>query len=177
MSAMKTTFCRKSWWLGVLLGCCWSPPIEAQGVIGASLPSETIKWHNSLAKDFKAGRTNNVPLLHMDWFSDPSRSSPGYYTVHWFSVSPSGSASTGVSSISNGARHYTLNKSNLLVLLEAVGKLPEPPTETLAYKRQIVISGIRSNEWFHAVYDRGRIPKEVMEVYRQSRAHLDAYMH
>jgi hypothetical protein len=68
-----------------------------------------------------------------------------------------------------------LNTNNLLSLLDAVAKLPEPPKATLIYERQIIISGIRSNKWFHAIYDRASIPKEVMEVYKRSGAYLEAY--
>ena len=104
----------------------------------------------------------------MDWFSDPNSPSPGYYRVHWFVLNPSGAASEGASSFSNYTHWGTLNQTNLALLLEAVDKLPEPPKGTLPYERQILISGIRSNEWFHAVYDRANIPEEVKKVYQLS---------
>ena len=152
------------------------PTAQAQGVIGAVLPCQTAEYHKSLARDFKSKRTNDIPVLRMDWFSDPDIPSPGFYRVHWFTLNRSGLASTGVSSISNFARWPTLDKTGLLLLFEAVSRLPEPPRGTLPYERQIIISGIRSNEWFHAVYDRARIPKEVKEVFKRSEAHLEAYM-
>jgi hypothetical protein len=146
-------------------------------VIGAGLPSHTVKYDDSLAATYKSGKTNAVPLLRLYWFSDPDGHTPAYYRVHWFNLDQSGQASTGVSSISNGARWYILNKTNLLSLLEAVKKLPGPPKERLAYERQIIISGVRSNEWFRAVYDRVAIPKEVAEVFKRTGAHLEAYNH
>jgi len=87
--------------------------------------------------------------------------------VHWFNLDQSGQASTGVSSISNFTHWYTLSKTNLLSLLEALGNLPEPPKGKLPYERQIMISGIRSNEWFRAIYDRAAIPKEVATVFER----------
>jgi len=59
---------------------------------------------------------------------------------------PSDQASNGRSSFSNSAFSYTLSREDIYSLLEAVGKLPEPGS--LPYERQIIISGIRSNEWF-----------------------------
>ena len=168
---------KATWRLAILLAVCGAPSIEAQGVIGAALPSDTVKYDDSLAATYKSGKTNAVPLLRLYWFSDPDGQTPAYYRVHWFSLAQSGQASTGVSSISNGAGWYTLSKADLLSLLEAVGKLPEPPKETLAYDRQIIISGVRSNEWFRAIYDRAAIPKEVAEVFKRTGAHLEAYIH
>lgn len=171
---MKTAFCCRGICLGVLLGAWWSYSVEAQGVEGAGAPSGIIKWHEKLAQDYKSGKTNDLLLLRMDWFSDPNSPSPGYYRVHWFTLRPSGHVFGGASSISNGGYVYTLNKTDLALVVEAINKLPEPPVEPLPYERQIVISGVRSNEWFHAVYDRANIPKEVTEVFKKSRAPLEA---
>jgi hypothetical protein len=69
-----------------------------------------------------------------------------------------------------------MSATDLQSLMEALNKLPEPPKGELVYERQILISGIRSNEWFHAVYDRAAIPKEVSEVFNRSGLHLEAYI-
>jgi hypothetical protein len=172
---MRTAFGHKSFWLGVLLAVCWSRWSKAQGVIGASLPSDTINYDNTLASNFKSGKTNELPLLRLNWFSDPCGPNQAYYRIHWFSLGASGEARAGVSSISNGSVGCTLNKTNLLSLVEAVNRLPEPPKDALPYERQIIISGIRSNQWFRAIYDRATVPKEVREVFNQSGARLDDY--
>jgi hypothetical protein len=163
--------------LCLLLGCCLPSPGEAQGVIGAELPSEITNYDNSLAENFKAGRTNGIPLLRLYWFSDPDRPSPGYYRVHWFNLDASGQASSGVSSFSNGATWHTLSQTNLLSLRAAISQLPESSKEKLPYERQIIVSGVRSNEWFRAVYDRANIPKEIRAIFKQSEAHLEDYVH
>jgi hypothetical protein len=177
VSPMTKATCKATWWLAILVAVCAAPSTDAQGVIGAELPSDTVKYDDSLAATYKSGKTNAVPLLRLYWFSDPDGHTPAYYREHWFSLAQSGQASTGVSSISNGARWYALSKTDLLSLFEAVRNLPEPPKGTLAYERQIIISGVRSNEWFRAIYDRAAIPKEVAEVFKRTGAHLEAYSH
>jgi hypothetical protein len=136
---------------------------------GQSIPgtdhSDNIKGHASLAARFKAGDTN-VPLLSMTWFSGGSS---------FCSVERSGKVISGHSGFYNSGRITgPLDATNRHLLIETMNRLPPPPNELLPDRRQILVSGIRSNKWFHAVYDRANIPEPVSKLYAITGAQIEA---
>jgi hypothetical protein len=58
-------------------------------------------------------------------------------------------------------------------LLEAaINSLPASSKMSLPSERQILISGIRSNQWFERVYDRANVPADVEMLYELTGAYL-----
>ena len=135
----------------LMLPCLASP---AQ-TVGTS-PAMIIAEHELLNTRFRAGDTNS-PALVMDWYSRGG---------HMCRVERSGkvlSAFSGFSSFTTPNKGQ-LDSTNQLLLAQAIDVLPQSKAPVTA-ERQIHVSGIRSNQWFHFVYDRGRIPKEVRKLY------------
>jgi len=130
---------------------------NAQGMRGSDLAS-TIKWHDELASRFKAGDTN-VPLLSMAWF----------FSGVWFcNVDQAGGVSAGLDtghSIRGGLGKVPLNETNRALIVQLINSLPPPPSQLVPDERKIVLSGIRSNQWFQNIYDRANVPKEVEQLY------------
>ena len=50
--------------------------------------------------------------------------------------------------------------------------LPPSSSKSLSKERQILVSGIRSNQWFERVYDRANIPAEAEKLYELTGAYL-----
>ncbi|HEX3857416.1 MAG TPA: hypothetical protein VHY30_08980 [Verrucomicrobiae bacterium] len=141
-------------------------------VIGEIYPSSLtggtrgryMRAQEHYAEAFKAGDTN-VPLLEMDWFAP---------TVHFCRVSQSGkgSARRDVGHAIQAGVSISLDETNLQALVETINHLPAPPKKSLPVERQIVVGCIRSNQWFHAVYDRANIPNELEIISEITGAYL-----
>lgn len=125
--------------------------------------------HTRFASKFKAGDTN-APLLAMDWFSE--------HGVYFCRVSQSGNvrsardvghAIQGGSGISS---RFSLDSTNRPLLEAAISALPASSSKSLPQERQILVSGIRSNQWFSRVYDRANVPPEVESLYELTGAYL-----
>jgi hypothetical protein len=128
-----------------------------------------IREHGRFASQFRAGDTN-APLLAMDWFSD--------HGVYFCRVSQSGNvrsardvghAIQGGSGISS---RFSLDSTNRPLLEAAINALPVSSSKSLPKERQILVSGIRSNQWFERVYDRANVPAEVERLYELTDAYL-----
>lgn len=123
----------------------------AQNIPGR-LETNSINFHEDLCKRFKAGDTN-VPLLKLDSFEGPLKGG---------SLSREGKIASGwYNGISNPGSWRSLDKTNLVLVIKAIDALPPAHNEPLPLKRQLHISGIRSNQCFHAIYDLNECPKEV----------------
>lgn len=84
----------------------------------------------------------------------------------------------GMSSFSNGSfRPPKFGNTQLLSVCKTMDQLPKPSRTNLPYERQILISGIRSNQWFHSVYDRAQIPEEVTQLFKVCGADLKVCEH
>jgi hypothetical protein len=154
--------------LGFVLGFCSMLVVFSQGLIGVVDPIERAKVHQSFVKQSNTNRTNEMPLLFMDWYSGGDK----HFTVHWCRVENSGATSCGVSSISNGASWSHLSKTNFHMLVETIESLPTPPSNSIPFVRQVIISGVRSNKGFSAIYDRADIPEAVNRLYELAAPHL-----
>lgn len=136
---------------------------------GGSTRQRHAEEHRRFASLFKAGDTN-APLLAMDWFSDH-----GVYFCRVdqagdvFSARDVGHAIQGSSAIS---ARFSLGGTNRPLVETAINALPASSGKALPRKRQILVSGIRSNQWFERVYDRANIPKEVESLYDLTGAYL-----
>lgn len=125
--------------------------------------------HTRFASQFKAGDTN-TPLLAMDWFSDNG--------VYFCRVSQSGivrSARDVGHAIQGGSRissRFSLDGTNRPLLEAVINALPASSNKSLPKERQILVSGIRSNQWFSRVYDRSNVPLEVEKLYELTGAYL-----
>src|SRR5262245_20686449 len=158
-------------WVGVSAILCLLPsvpPGQARGVA----PDVVVKRHEDEAARFKSGDTN-VPMLTMHWFKGctiwPGESEQ-VCTLLGCKVDKSGvvrQVSEGFFRISNsiGTGVSTLSSTILQALTETCNRLPSPPAAALPVLRQILISGVRSNQWFYAVYDRANIPTEVSKLF------------
>ncbi len=125
--------------------------------IPGQIESNLVHYHENLPSRFKAGDTN-VPLLRVDSLKGP---------VCTCNIEKNGRV---ITSGSNGISNWTdwnrplLTATNLQALNEAINRLPPSTTGTIPLRRQIHVSGIRSNECFHAVYDVDDLPGEVCKV-------------
>ena len=70
----------------------------------------------------------------------------------------------------------SLDVTKLNLLIQAINSLPPPSKHWLPVERQIVISCIRSNQWFHGVYDRGNPPAGVERLYEITDAYFALYI-
>ncbi len=128
-------------------------------------PSQSIKWHAELARRFKAGDTNVSPLV-VTWFDGA--------TFFVRVEEKTGKIISGFSGFSQrGSPRGTLDGTNQQLLVKTLADLPLPPKEILPDRRQILISGIRSNQWFHAVYDRAKLPEQVARLCNILDPHLN----
>lgn len=129
---------------------------------------EHIREQKHFAALFRAGDTN-VPLLAMDWFSQ---------ATHFCRVNQSGSGSARRDvgyAIQNG-NNISLDTANRFLLVQTINQLPLQSKHFLPQNRQIIISGIRSNQWFQCVYDRANVPEEVERLFEITGAYLEWFM-
>jgi WD40 repeat protein len=138
-------------------------------VLSGGTRGRHVKEQSRYAALFRAGNTN-VPLLAMDWFSD--------HGVYFCRVSQCGKVysardvsyaiqgGTGISS------RFSLDNTNRPLLEAVINSLPGSSKTSLPRERQIVISGIQSNQWFRRVYDRANVPAEVEALYDLTGAYL-----
>jgi hypothetical protein len=122
---------------------------------------------------YKAGDTN-VPLLAMDWFSEN-----GVYFCRVtqegkvFSARDVGHAIQGGTGISS---RFSLGNQERKGLLSAIDNLPAPSKSWVPTERKILVSGIRSNQWFTFVYDRANVPPAVETLYGLTAAYLEWFV-
>jgi hypothetical protein len=128
-----------------------------------------VREQKHYAELFKASDTN-APLLAMDWFSE--------HSVYYCRVSQSGDAFSArdVGYARQGGNRISLDSTNKLLLIQAINQLPLQSKHFLPKERQILISGIRSNQWFQCVYDRVNVPPEVEKLYDLTGAYLEWYI-
>ena len=129
---------------------------------------EHIREQKHFAALFRAGDTN-VPLLATDWFSQGT---------HFCRVNQSGngSARRDVGYAIQDGNSISLDDTNKLLLIQAINQLPLQSKHFLPQDRQIYISGIRSNQWFQCVYDRGNVPKQVEKLFEITGAYLEWFI-
>ncbi len=147
---------------GVLVGCLVLIGLEGQALLAQAYPgmweSNVIRNHEILIQRFKAGETN-LPLLRLSTLQGPL----------WTCVVQKSGKS--ISAESNGISNSTdwgrppLSATNLQRLVEAMNVLPAKNESSIPLKRQIHVSGMRSNDWFHFVYDVDDLPIEVYAVF------------
>ncbi len=141
-------------------GLCLGIFVATQtGALGQNIPSwfqtNSVQAHEALYSRFKAGDTN-LPLLRVDVFQGlPQTGFAGKDGKLW---------SYQCGSISNHGWSRTLGPTELALLIKVVNALPPPSKEPIPLDRQIHISGVRSNQWFHFVYDIQAFPREVEEI-------------
>lgn len=137
--------------------------------LGGGTRGKRTGEHSRFAAMFKSGDTN-APLLAMDWFSD--------HGVYFCRVSQSGNANSARDvghAIQGGNRQplrFSPNSTNRQQLEAAINCLPASSKNSLSKERQILASGIRSNQWFECVYDRANVPPELEKLYELSGAYL-----
>lgn len=117
---------------------------------------------------FENGDTN-APLLAMDWFS---------HGEHLCRVSRAGMVFAGrnVGFAIEGGHQASLDAANKFLLMQAINHLPESLQKSLPQERQLLIAGIRSNQWFECVYDRADVPGEAEKLFEITGAYLEWYI-
>lgn len=135
---------------------CFCPESSAQEIPGM-LETNAIKYHERLQTLFKAGETN-VPLLVIDSFAGG---------IHHCTLNSTGKI---ISSFSGRAANVTdwnhppLSRTNLDALISVLNRLPVPGAEEVPLYSQIHVSGIRSNEFIHYVYNVQHPPRELKHL-------------
>ena len=146
-----------------LIVCYFEYSALGQGFRGVR-PSEVIKSHENYAARFKAGDTN-TPIFAMDWF-ESCRGDDESCSSLWCRVDKAGiSKNWYLRFLGTAGGTVVLDSAKLHLLVETINQLPPPPKAWLPGVRQIIVSGIRSNQWFYGVYDRADIPKEVKNLW------------
>jgi hypothetical protein len=160
---MKTSsipsFGRLLWMLALVAGCFIPGRSPSQYIPGLE-ETNTIHFHEMLSTRFKAGDTN-VPILRMDSF----RGGASYFC----SVEASGKIFSGFSGpVSNSTdwNRSPLTGTNISNVIAILVKLPTSPTEPIPLNKQMHVSGVRSNQYFHFVYDNQKPPAEVRDLCR-----------
>jgi WD40 repeat protein len=69
-----------------------------------------------------------------------------------------------------------LDNAKRALLVASINNLPAPSKASLPKERQILISGIRSNQWFTFVYDRANVPSVVEYLYGLTEAYLEWFI-
>ncbi len=119
--------------------------------------SEIVRYHENLAQRFKAGDTN-LPLVRLNSFRWP---------LSTCSIDKSGIplvfSSNGISN-QLGRPGPAITGTNFEMLVKAINSLPSPSAAEIPLRRQLHISGSRSNGWFHYVYDLDNLPNEVRRL-------------
>ena len=120
---------------------------------------------------FESGDTN-APLLAMDWLSGPR-------SDEFCGVSRNG-AVMSARNVRNwaiqGGNRRSLDTANMFLLVQAINGLPRQSNHSLPPDRQLIVAGIRSNQWFECVYDRSNVPEEVERLYQITGAHLEWFI-
>jgi hypothetical protein len=113
------------------------------------------------------GNTNAL-ILKLSWFLFPQ----GVFSCD---VLADGQASGGLSTPMghHGGGGRALNPTNLSELFSTVANLPPPPKAQPPKERWLLVSGLRSNQWFTCIYDRGNVPLEVDRLFELTGAHLE----
>jgi hypothetical protein len=140
------------------------------GALGQNIPSwmqtNAVQAHETLNSQFKSGDTN-VPLLRLDVFQGMPQTGFARKDGRLFSYAEG--------SISNHGWSRTLGATDLARLIEVINALPPSSKEPIPLDSQIHISGVRSNQWFHVVYDINTYPKEAAEICRTFGAPFDRH--
>ncbi len=135
---------------GVLFFGYFDSSVLAQGGPGV-MEWYALRHLDELSERFKAGDTN-VPLLGVELFKG-------------FIVSRSGKLSCGWSGpVSNTGSSRMLASTNLALFVEAINSLPPHTNSPTKLNGQLHVCGIRSNQWFHLVYDLNDCPEEVKRL-------------
>ena len=137
------------------MALCVASAANGQTEWGA-LVTNRLNYIEDLGNKFKGGDTN-LPLLRLDSFA-PLQSrvvdKSGIYAYGWYN---------GISSTSNHGGDV-LDATNLLSLAEILNTLPPSAPGPVPILRQLVVSGIRSNQWFRLMYSLDNLPEEVRKI-------------
>jgi hypothetical protein len=134
------------------------PTSPVSDLLNAPAYERTFTNHLESGEAYRRGRSESL-LLRLDWFSS-------LQVVQFCLVTTMGQVEWGLRStrsIKHGGRKQ-LEDSELDSLQQAIARLPEPPSRP-APERWLLVSGIRSNEWFTSIYDRRDIPPEVERLF------------
>ncbi len=134
------------------------PTSQVSDLLNAPAYERTFTNHLECGEAYRRGKPDSL-LLRLDWFSSPQ-------VVQFCSVTTMGQVEWGLRStrsIKHGGRKQ-LEDSELDGLRQAIARLPEPPSRPDP-ERWLLVSGIRSNEWFTSIYDRRDIPPEVERLF------------
>ncbi len=129
--------------------------------LGQAIPSwcqtNAVQYHEKLQDQFKSGDTN-VPLLMVTVFQGLPHYGFARKDGHLFSFSDG--------QISNHAQGRTMGPTDIARFIEAINALPPSSKAAVPLDSQMHISGMRSNQWFHVVYDIRSYPTQVLQILR-----------
>jgi hypothetical protein len=135
------------------------PTSPVLDLLNAPVYERTLTNHLESGEAHRRGKPSRL-LLRLDWFSSPR-------VVQFCSVTSTGRVGWGLQSwprsVKLGGRKQ-LDGAELDSLRQAIAKLPAPPPRPNP-DRWLLVSGIRTNEWFTSVYDRRDVPPEVERLF------------
>jgi hypothetical protein len=163
--------------LAVMTGLASAPNLNAAEAVPQKTTSQEERpfnapWYNWVLSSHHSRRggwpgDTNTLILKLSWFL-------GAQEVYDCNVRRDGNQTGGLSTPTGhkGGIGGTLDAINVLELADAVATLPPPPESQPPRERWLLVSGLRSNEWFTAIYDRRSLPPEVERLYEITGAHL-----
>ncbi len=132
------------------------------GAFGQCEPSfvrrDLVQAQEALYTRFKSGDTN-MEIFRLDVFQDIPQWGVCFKDGSLFSVQM-------CDMFGYHGHRQEADPARLTRLIKVINALPPSSKEKIPMERQIHISGIRSNQWFHFVYDIGAYPKEIAEICR-----------
>jgi hypothetical protein len=120
---------------------------------------DEFKYIKDLDALIKAGDTNTpTPLLVID------QGVP----IYWREISKSGifraHCYNGISS--TGDRGHQLSETNLQQIIKLMSSLPPSKNGLIPIQEQLHVCGVRSNQWFHFVYNVNNPPVEIKRIHK-----------
>jgi hypothetical protein len=178
MPAARVWARRLFFMLAVMTGMASAPYLNAaEAVPQKAAPQEeppfNAPWYNWVLASHHNRRggwpgNTNALILKLSWFL-------GAQQVFYCDVRRDGNQAGGLYTPMGhkGGVRKTLNATNLLELAEVVASLPPPPESQPPRERWLLVSGLRSNAWFTAIYDRRSVPLKVERLFEITGAHLE----
>jgi hypothetical protein len=142
------------------------PASPASTFLNAPVHERTLADHLESGAVHRRGEPHEL-LLQLDWFSSPR-------VVQFCTVTSTGRVGWGLQSLRSiklGGRKQ-LEDSEVDSLRQSIAELPAQPPRPKP-ERWLLVSGIRSNEWFTSIYDRRDIPPEVERLFAITGARID----
>lgn len=146
-----------------------TPEANATGqpLRGSSFYEVELNKQRDFGEQFKSGATN-TPLLILVWFMNDHYAQSCVVTRDGMAAL----SDYGEGGFGSGRGSSQLDPNQQRLLSETIEALPVPPA-TPPRPRWLLVSGIRSNEWFTGIYDRADVPVAVEKLFEIAHGRLE----